>query len=49
MKCRKLPTTRLVADRVRAAKNLNYAEIYSPIDGVVISREVEGGTNSRPT
>lgn len=31
------------ADRVRAAKNLNYAEIYSPIDGVVISREVEVG------
>ena len=31
------------ADRVRAAKNLNYAEIYSPIDGVVISREVEIG------
>lgn len=30
-----------VADRVRAAKNLNYAEIYSPIDGIVISREVE--------
>ena len=27
------------ADRVRAAKNLNYAEIYSPIDGIVISRE----------
>ena len=31
------------ADRVRAAKNLNYAEIYSPIDGVVISRDVEVG------
>lgn len=31
------------ADRVRAAKNVNYAEIYSPIDGVVISREVEVG------
>lgn len=31
------------ADRVRAAKNLNYAEIYSPINGVVISREVEVG------
>ncbi len=31
------------ADRVRAAKNLNYAEIYSPIDGVVKSREVEVG------
>ena len=27
-----------LADRVRAAKNLNYAEIYSPIDGIVISR-----------
>ena len=32
-----------MADRVRAAKNLNYAEIYSPIDGIVISREVEVG------
>lgn len=31
------------ADRVRAAKNLNYAEIYSPIDGIVISRDVEIG------
>ncbi len=31
------------ADRVRAAKNLNYAEIYSPIDGIVVSREVEVG------
>lgn len=32
-----------VADRVKAAKNLNYAEIYSPIDGVVVSRDVEVG------
>ncbi len=31
------------ADCVRAAKNLNYAEIYSPIDGIVISRDVEVG------
>lgn len=31
------------ADKVRAAKNLNSAEIYSPIDGIVISREVEVG------
>jgi HlyD family secretion protein len=31
------------ADRVRAAKNLNYAQIYSPIDGIIISREVEVG------
>lgn len=31
------------ADRVRAAKNLNYAEIYAPIDGIVISRDVEEG------
>lgn len=31
------------ADRVRAAKNLTYAEIVSPIDGIVISREVEVG------
>jgi len=32
-----------VADKVRADKNLNYAEIYSPIDGIVISRDVEVG------
>lgn len=31
------------SDRVRAAKNLNYTEIYSPIDGIIISREVEVG------
>lgn len=31
------------ADRVRAARNLSYAEIYSPIDGIVVSREVEVG------
>lgn len=31
------------SDRVRAAKNLNYAEIYSPIDGIIVSREVEVG------
>lgn len=31
------------ADKIRAAKNLNYAEIYSPIDGIVISRDVEVG------
>ncbi len=31
------------ADKVKAAKNLNYAEIYSPIDGIVISRDVEVG------
>lgn len=31
------------ADRVKAAENLGYAEIYAPIDGVVISREVEIG------
>lgn len=31
------------ADKVSAAKNLNYAEIYSPIDGIVISRDVEVG------
>lgn len=31
------------ADKVRAAKNLNYAKIYSPIDGIVISRAVEVG------
>ncbi|MDD2960903.1 MAG: efflux RND transporter periplasmic adaptor subunit [Muribaculaceae bacterium] len=32
-----------ISDRVKAAKNLNYTEIYSPIDGIVISREVEEG------
>lgn len=32
-----------VADRVRAAKNLTYAEIYSPMDGIVVSRDVEVG------
>lgn len=31
------------SDRVKAAKNLNYTEIYSPIDGIIISREVEVG------
>ncbi len=31
------------ADIVKAKKNLNYAEIYSPIDGIVISRDVEVG------
>lgn len=31
------------ADRVRAAKNLTYAEISAPIDGIVVSREVEVG------
>lgn len=31
------------ADRVKAAKNLSYAEIYSPIDGIVVSRAVEVG------
>ncbi|MDE5807218.1 MAG: efflux RND transporter periplasmic adaptor subunit, partial [Muribaculaceae bacterium] len=39
----KLSYEKAQADRVRAAKNLNYTEIYSPIDGVVISREVEVG------
>ncbi|MGM9804432.1 MAG: efflux RND transporter periplasmic adaptor subunit [Muribaculaceae bacterium] len=31
------------ADRVRSARNMSYAEIYSPINGIVISREVEVG------
>ena len=39
----KLNYEKAQVDRVRAAKNLNYAEIYSPIDGVIISREVEVG------
>lgn len=31
------------ADRVKAATNLNYAQIYAPMDGIVVSREVEVG------
>lgn len=31
------------AQYTRAATNLRYAEIYSPIDGIVISRQVEEG------
>lgn len=31
------------ADRVKASENLGYAEIYAPIDGIIISREVEIG------
>ena len=31
------------ADRVKATENLGYAKIYAPIDGIVISREVEIG------
>ncbi|MGN1245297.1 MAG: efflux RND transporter periplasmic adaptor subunit [Muribaculaceae bacterium] len=31
------------SDRVKAARNLSYAEIYSPINGIVMSREVEVG------
>ena len=31
------------SDRVKAARNLSYAEIYSPINGIVVSREVEVG------
>ena len=31
------------SDRGKAARNLSYAEIYSPIDGIVMSREVEVG------
>lgn len=43
LKVSKQAYDKAAADRVRAAKNLNYAEIYSPIDGIVISREVEVG------
>ncbi len=32
-----------LADRVKASKNLQYAEIYAPIDGIVVSRDVEVG------
>lgn len=31
------------ADRVKAARNLSYAEIYSPINGIVVAREIEVG------
>lgn len=31
------------SDRVKSARNLSYAEITSPIDGIVVSREVEVG------
>ncbi|MDE7347420.1 MAG: efflux RND transporter periplasmic adaptor subunit [Muribaculaceae bacterium] len=39
----KLAYEKSQSDRVRAAKNLTYAEITSPIDGIVVSREVEEG------
>lgn len=39
----KLAYDKSQSDRVRAAKNLTYAEITSPIDGIVVSREVEEG------
>lgn len=31
------------SDRVKTARNLSYAEITAPIDGIVVSREVEVG------
>ncbi len=43
LKVSKAAYDKAVADKVRAAKNLNYAEIYSPINGIIISREVEVG------
>ncbi|MCM1406703.1 MAG: efflux RND transporter periplasmic adaptor subunit, partial [[Clostridium] fimetarium] len=43
LKVSKTAYDKAMADCVRAAKNLNYAEIYSPIDGIVISRDVEVG------
>ncbi len=43
LKVSKTAYDKALADRVRASKNLNYAEIYSPIDGIVISRDVEVG------
>lgn len=39
----KMAWQKMQADRVKAATNLNYAQIYSPIDGIVVSREVEVG------
>lgn len=34
---------KMQADRVKAQTNLTYAEIYAPMDGIVVSREVEVG------
>lgn len=39
----KMNYEKMQADRVKAAKNLSYAEIYAPMDGIVVSREVEVG------
>lgn len=39
----KLSYEKAIADLVKAKSNLSYATIYSPIDGVVLSREVEEG------
>lgn len=39
----KMAWQKMQADRVKAATNLNYAQIYSPIDGIVVSRAVEVG------
>ena len=39
----KMNFEKMKADRVKAATNLNYAQIYAPIDGFVVSREVEVG------
>ena len=39
----KMNYEKMQADRVKAAKNLSYAEIYAPMDGIVLSREVEVG------
>ncbi|MBD5206319.1 MAG: efflux RND transporter periplasmic adaptor subunit [Bacteroidales bacterium] len=39
----KMNFEKMKADRVKAATNLNYAQIYAPIDGIVVSREVEVG------
>ncbi len=34
----KMNYEKMQADRVKAAKNLSYAEIYAPMDGIVVSR-----------
>ncbi len=39
----KMSYEKMQADRVKASTNLSYAQIYAPMDGIVVSREVEVG------
>lgn len=39
----KMNYEKMQADRVKASTNLSYAQIYAPMDGIVVSREVEVG------